>query len=47
MAEKYEFQQLKEELIRDHIVVGMSDVRASEAMQLQTLTLKTAMEMAR
>lgn len=48
IAEKCEFGQLKEELIRDRIVVGMSDVRVSEAMQLKsTLTLKTATEMAR
>lgn len=48
MAEKCQFGELKDELIRDRVVVGMTDSRTSEAMQLKSdLTLQIAIEMAR
>ncbi|XP_050503520.1 uncharacterized protein LOC126882590 [Diabrotica virgifera virgifera] len=41
LAEYCDYSTLKEELIRDRIVVGMSDTKTSERLQLQgTLTLK-------
>lgn len=48
LAQKCKFGDLKEEMIRDRIVVGMTDIRTSENMQLKSdLTLKLATEMAR
>lgn len=48
LPERCEFQNPKEELIRDRIVVGMLDVKCSEAMHLKSdLTLKLATKMAR
>lgn len=48
LAEKCNFQALKEELIRDRIVVGMLNVRVSEQLQLKPdLTLKIAKDTAR
>lgn len=48
MAEKCKFGDLKDELIRDRIVVGLSDGRASEVMQLKSdLTLEMAINIAK
>lgn len=48
MAEKCKYGELKEELLRDRIVVGMLDVKASEFMQLKAdLTLEKAIEIAK
>lgn len=48
LAENCEFQNLKDELIRDRIVVGMQNVKVSEQLQLKPdLTLKTAIDCAR
>lgn len=47
LVEKCDYGDLKQELIRDRIVVGMLDVKTSEAMQLiPQLTLERAIEMA-
>jgi hypothetical protein len=48
LAEYCEFGAIKEELIRDRIVVGMLDARVSESLQLKpTLTLPEAVNAAR
>uniref|UniRef100_A0A1Y1KEL4 Peptidase A2 domain-containing protein n=1 Tax=Photinus pyralis TaxID=7054 RepID=A0A1Y1KEL4_PHOPY len=48
LAEHCQYANLKDELIRDRIVVGLLDVKTSERMQLQkTLTLQEATQMAR
>lgn len=48
LAEHCEYGSLKEEMIRDRIVVGMSDKKASERMQLQSsLKLSDATLMAK
>lgn len=48
LAENCEYGALKDELIRDRIVVGMLDVRTSERMQLQAnLSLKDAITIAK
>ena len=48
LAEHCNFGALKEEMIRDRIVVGIKDATLSEKMQLEsTLTLEKAVKMAR
>ena len=48
LAEHCNFGALKEEMIRDRIVVGVKDATLSEKMQLEsTLTLEKAVKMAR
>lgn len=48
LAESCEYGTLKEELIRDRIVIGVREVRTSERLQLTTdLTLEKALNIAR
>lgn len=48
LAERCDYGTLKNELIRDRIVIGLRDVRTSERMQLKPdLTLEEAVTMAR
>ena len=48
LAEKCEYEDLKDQLIRDRIVIGVIDKRLSERLQLTLdLTLGTAITMAR
>ena len=48
MSEHCEFGALREELIRDRIVVGLQDVKLSEKLQMDSsLTLQTAINKAR
>lgn len=48
MAESCDYSTLKDELIRDRIVIGVSDSRTSERLQLVSdLTVDKALEMAR
>lgn len=47
LASKCNYGDLKEDLIRDRIVVGMQDAKISEVMQMKsTLTLNQAVDMA-
>lgn len=48
LSEHCEFGALREELIRDRIVVGLQDVKLSEKLQMDSsLTLQTAINKAR
>lgn len=48
LAENCAYGNLKDEIIRDRIVVGVKDAKLSEKMQLETtLTLETAVKMVR
>ncbi|XP_064468401.1 uncharacterized protein K02A2.6-like [Ornithodoros turicata] len=48
MADRCQYGELKEQLIRDRLVVGLSDVQLSERLQLNPeLTLETAVTAAR
>ena len=48
LANQCEYGDLRDELIRDRIVIGLGDVRTSERMQLKAdLTLDEAVDMAR
>ena len=48
LAENCAYGALKEEMIRDRIVVGVRDAKLSEKMQLETaLTLAMAVKMVR